>query len=391
MPRKIFEQTYGSETLTSQAVDEVVPEVYAKAVREHDLEPVERPEDRDSRGDRRPPDATSRRRSRSARDRARHDYKGVKVDAPARSPSPTRTSNAASRRSPRSGQRWCRSSGPPGSATSSRSTTRARSDGQPFEGGTARRRDRRARRGAIHSGLRRPASSGCSAGESKNGSRPSFPDGLPGGRARRQRRATFTITLTELKELELPPLDDAFAGAGLGKRDRRASCATTCAAGSRRSLRARGRRATGNAVMSQLLARPRLSAARIAGRRRARPPGRGRRPQAAQDEAPPREVALPCGRSRVARQGRTADRSRSRRPRRSPQRPPTWRPNSKCSRAVTVSPSLEFVRRWATICFRSWTASCETRRSTSSSTTPRSWRRRNLMLRVVVTGDAWDI
>jgi len=44
VPRKIFEQTYGTETLTTQAVDEVVPEVYAKAVREHDLEPVERPQ-----------------------------------------------------------------------------------------------------------------------------------------------------------------------------------------------------------------------------------------------------------------------------------------------------------------------------------------------------------
>src|SRR6516164_9168362 len=44
VPRKIFEQTYGSDTLTSQAVDEVVPEVYAKAIREHDLEPVERPQ-----------------------------------------------------------------------------------------------------------------------------------------------------------------------------------------------------------------------------------------------------------------------------------------------------------------------------------------------------------
>ena len=43
VPRKIFEQTYGSEAVTNEAVDEVVPEVYAKAVREHDLEPVERP------------------------------------------------------------------------------------------------------------------------------------------------------------------------------------------------------------------------------------------------------------------------------------------------------------------------------------------------------------
>src|ERR1700729_2041131 len=44
VPRKIFEQTYGSETVTSRAVDEVVPEVYAKAVREHDLEPVKAPD-----------------------------------------------------------------------------------------------------------------------------------------------------------------------------------------------------------------------------------------------------------------------------------------------------------------------------------------------------------
>src|SRR5579863_5068627 len=43
VPRKIFEQTYGREAVTSEAVDEVVPEVYAKAVREHELEPVERP------------------------------------------------------------------------------------------------------------------------------------------------------------------------------------------------------------------------------------------------------------------------------------------------------------------------------------------------------------
>ena len=43
IPRKIFEQAYGSETLTSHAVDEVVPDAYAKALREHDLDPVDRP------------------------------------------------------------------------------------------------------------------------------------------------------------------------------------------------------------------------------------------------------------------------------------------------------------------------------------------------------------
>jgi trigger factor len=43
VPRKVFEQTYGAETIASQAMEDVVPEVYSKAVREHNLDPVDRP------------------------------------------------------------------------------------------------------------------------------------------------------------------------------------------------------------------------------------------------------------------------------------------------------------------------------------------------------------
>ena len=43
VPRKVFEQTYGSETIASEALEDVVPEVYARAVREHELSPVDRP------------------------------------------------------------------------------------------------------------------------------------------------------------------------------------------------------------------------------------------------------------------------------------------------------------------------------------------------------------
>lgn len=43
VPRKVFEQAYGAETITNEAMEDVVPTVYAKAVREHDLEPVDRP------------------------------------------------------------------------------------------------------------------------------------------------------------------------------------------------------------------------------------------------------------------------------------------------------------------------------------------------------------
>ena len=43
VPRKVFEQAYGSGTITHQAIEDVLPEAYARAVREHDLEPIERP------------------------------------------------------------------------------------------------------------------------------------------------------------------------------------------------------------------------------------------------------------------------------------------------------------------------------------------------------------
>ena len=43
VPRKIFEQTYGVETIRNEAMEDVVPAVYAKAVREHDIDPVDRP------------------------------------------------------------------------------------------------------------------------------------------------------------------------------------------------------------------------------------------------------------------------------------------------------------------------------------------------------------
>jgi len=43
VPRKIFEQHVGRESIESQALEDLVPEVYAKAIREHQLEPVDRP------------------------------------------------------------------------------------------------------------------------------------------------------------------------------------------------------------------------------------------------------------------------------------------------------------------------------------------------------------
>jgi trigger factor len=44
VPRKIFENTYGTSAILDEALEHLVPEKYAEAVKEHDLEPLARPE-----------------------------------------------------------------------------------------------------------------------------------------------------------------------------------------------------------------------------------------------------------------------------------------------------------------------------------------------------------
>jgi trigger factor len=43
VPRRIFERQVGVEAIEHQAVEDVVPDAYSKALKEHNLEPVERP------------------------------------------------------------------------------------------------------------------------------------------------------------------------------------------------------------------------------------------------------------------------------------------------------------------------------------------------------------
>ena len=102
------------------------------------------------------------------------------------------------------------------------------------------------------------------------------------------RTATFTITLHGAQgAASCRALDDAFA-AQISEN----ATLEELRADLRRRLEAvaagRGRRAAGNAVMTKLLAAPRLRAARIDGGARARPPGRGRRRRA----RPGRSAAL---------------------------------------------------------------------------------------------------
>ncbi len=42
-PRRVFEATYGSAMIAERAMDDIVPAAYSEALKEHDLEPIERP------------------------------------------------------------------------------------------------------------------------------------------------------------------------------------------------------------------------------------------------------------------------------------------------------------------------------------------------------------
>jgi trigger factor len=44
VPRHLFEQTYGTHVIESEALDDLAPVVYERALQEHDLEPLGRPE-----------------------------------------------------------------------------------------------------------------------------------------------------------------------------------------------------------------------------------------------------------------------------------------------------------------------------------------------------------
>ena len=125
-------------------------------------------------------------------------------------------------------------------------------DGVPFEGGTATGAAGRDHRGAVHPRLR-PGIVGMKAGETRglNGEVP--------GRVRRAelagKDAVFTMTVHEVKEPELPPLDDEFA--------KRVSAAprrsTRCEADVRGRLDAgdeqRGRRQTIEQLLDKLAAK----------------------------------------------------------------------------------------------------------------------------------------
>jgi trigger factor len=248
VPRKLFDQTYGSATVTSEAVDEVVPEVYAKAIREHDLEPVERPkievvEEADGRPTRlkatvevRPPIELG-------------TYKGVSVSRPAFSVTDADVDRslealARERATLVPVQRLARLGD---IVTLDYEGT---IDGEPFDGGRGQGEIVELSEGRFIPGFA-TGIAGMSAGESKQ-VEAHFPADYPAAELA-GKTATFAVSLHDVKEAELPPLDDDFAKAVSPNQT-----VTQLRDDVRRRLEAvaagRGRRSAGNAIVNRLLA-----------------------------------------------------------------------------------------------------------------------------------------
>jgi trigger factor len=248
VPRKIFEQTYGSETLTSRAVDEVVPEVYAKAVREHELEPVKAPEvevleEIDGRPTRvkatvevRPSIALS-------------SYKGVPVSRP-----PVAVTDEDVERSLEALAKERATLVPVERPARLGDVVtldyEGTIDGAPFEGGRGAGEIAELVEGRFIPGFA-AGIVGMRPGESRT-IEAGFPDAYPSAQVA-GKTATFVVTLLDVKELELPPIDDAFAASISGSQT-----VAELRADVRRRLEAvgegRARRAIGNSVMARLLA-----------------------------------------------------------------------------------------------------------------------------------------
>jgi trigger factor len=247
VPRKVFEQTYGSDAITHQAIEEVLPDVYAKAVREHDLEPVERPkmevvEETDGRPTRLKATVEVR------PEIALGQYRGVAVTRPA-----VNVSEADVERSLEALAKERATLVPVERPAQLGDVItldyEGKIEGTPFEGGSAVGQVTELGEGRFIPGFV-DGIVGMRAGETKD-VEARFPDEY-GEATLAGKTAAFTVTLHDVKQMDLPVIDDEFAKSLSGNQT-----AQDLRTDVRRRLQAlstsRERRAVGNAVIESLL------------------------------------------------------------------------------------------------------------------------------------------
>lgn len=206
VPRKIFEQQYGTALISERAMEELVPELYSEAVREHELEPVARPEMQLVPDD----DGNPARFIATVWVRPKielGDYQGIELTAV--------TEKAEDEDVDRSVDALRREAAtlipvdrPVALGDVVTLDYEGKIDGEPFEGGAAQGETTEIREDRYIPGFA-AGIVGMRAGETKEITA-RFPEEY--GRTELSgKEATFTVTVHEVKEPELPAADDAFA------------------------------------------------------------------------------------------------------------------------------------------------------------------------------------
>ena len=248
VPRKVFEQTYGSHQITNQALEDVVPEAYSKAVREHDLEPVDRPKMELLPGEEGKP-ARLKAVVEVRPEIDLRDYKGIEVERePVSVTDEDVEKSIAALAKDRATLVPVERAAQLGDVITM--DYEGKIDGVAFEGGTAKGQMTELDENRFIPGFA-TGIAGMTAGETKDVTA-SFPQDYPQADLA-GKDAVFTILLHDVKQYELPAIDDEFA-----KSISENQTVDALREDVRKRLEAIGegrmRRGIGNAVMEKMLA-----------------------------------------------------------------------------------------------------------------------------------------
>jgi trigger factor len=206
VPRKIFEAQYGTSGIEERAFEEVVPTAYTRAVEEHNLDPVDRPN-----VELLPIEEGQPLRLKAVvsvrPDIELGEYKGIELSAQKETAAPAEVDETIDRLRSDAGT-LVPVDRPVQLGDVVLMDYAGTVDGVAFEGGTAQNAEMEMNEGRFIPGFIEGII-GLSAGESKDVSA-TFPDPY-GNEALAGKEAVFAVTIHEVKERELPAIDDEFA------------------------------------------------------------------------------------------------------------------------------------------------------------------------------------
>ncbi|RIX50519.1 trigger factor [Paenibacillus nanensis] len=207
VPRGIFESRFGVESLYQDAIDILLPEAYSEAVRENDIQPVDRPEI----------DVTQFAKGQSFKFKAKvtvkpevklGEYKGLEVESPAVEVTEEEINAELNRLQQRHAELTVVEEGPAQEGDIAVIDFDGYVDGEQFEGGKAERYSLELGSGSFIPGFEEQVV-GMELGDFKD-VEVTFPESYHAEHLA-GKPAVFKVKLHELKRKSLPALDDEFA------------------------------------------------------------------------------------------------------------------------------------------------------------------------------------